>query len=268
MLAGMPVYPRVVIRPFQPVDAAAVLALVRELLPLRVESEASLRQLAEQSRCWIAEDDEAHVIGFGRVSGRRLWIGVRPSARGRGVGSALWARVEGHAHEPAICWTDTDEGRAFAEARGFRRTAIRIVSTLDVAAADVSEPQCPEGVELVPWSTLESVPTDLEGIERATTPDLAPTGSFVALLAGRPVAFALITTDERGVAENEFTATLAEFRGRGLATLCKQETVRWARANGIRTIVTGNDSENAAMLAVNRKLGYRPAHRRIELARR
>jgi len=257
-----------VVRPFQPEDAPAVLALVRELLPVRVESEASLLRLAETARCWVAEDDADEVIGFGRVRGRRLWLGVHPSARGHGIGSALWARVEEHADEPAICWTDTDVGIAFAEARGFRPTATRIVSTLDVAATRLPEPRRPNSIELVPWASLGAPPVELEGVERAETPDLAAAGSFVAILNGRPVAFALITTDGRGVAENEFTATLPDYRGRGLATLCKLETVRWARPNGIHTIVTGNDSENAAMLAVNRNLGYQPDHTRTELARR
>lgn len=86
-----------------------------------------------------------------------------------------------------MCWADTEAGIAFAEARGFRPTATRIVSTLDVAAAELTERVLPEGVEVRPWSALRSPPTELEGVERAATPDLAPAGSFVAFLNGRPV---------------------------------------------------------------------------------
>ncbi len=254
------------IRPFQPGDAKAVLGLVRELLPLRVESEASILKLGQESRCWVAE--EGTLVGFGRVAGRKLWIGVLPDARGRGVGSALWGRVEEHADEPAECWTDSDVGIAFARARGFDPTGRTIVSTLDVAAAVPGQVAPPDGVRLVSWAQLDVDPGPLEGSHRAAAPDLKARGSFVALVAGRPVSYSLLTADERGLAENEFTATLEEFRGRGLATLCKRASIAWARENGIHTIVAGNAETNAAMLDVNRKLGFRPDHVRTELARR
>lgn len=254
------------IRPFQPEDAAAVLALLRELLPLRVESEASVRRLATAARCWVAEDG-AEVVGFGRVQERRLWIGVLAAARNDGVGSALWARVEEHAHEPAVCWADDESGIAFAEARGFSRGARRLISVLDPTATAVPELPERDDVRLVPWSQLDELPTGLEGLERAESPDLAADGSFVAFLDGRPAAFALLTADEHGVAENEFTATLPELRGRGLATLCKLAAIRWARENAIHTVVAGNDAGNAPMLAINERLGYVLRHERIEFTR-
>ena len=254
------------IRPFQPTDAKAVLTLVREVLPLRVESEASILKLAQDARCWVAEDDG--VVGFGRVTGRRLWIGVLPSARGRGLGHALWGRVEEHADEPAECWSDNEPGIALARARGFSPTGRTVVSVLDVAASDVGDAATPDGVELVSWAELHADASGLEGSHRAEAPDLRPEGSCVAIVDGRPVSYSLLTADERGLGENEFTATVEEFRGRGLATLCKRASVAWARGNGIHTIVAGNADTNAAMLAVNRKLGFQPDHIRTELARR
>jgi len=243
-----------------------VLALIRELLPLRVESEASVLKVGASSRCWVAEEGDG-IVGFGRVQARRLWLGVSRAARGRGIGAALWARVEDHADEPAVCWTDDAAGIAFAEARGFRPTATRIVSVLDLAAVDPPEPSPPVGIRLVSWPVLDVSPVELEAVGRADSPDLAPEGSFVAVAGGRPVAYTLLTTDEHRLAENEFTATLPDFRGRGLATLCKLASIRWAKANGIHTIVAGNDAGNEPMLAINRKLGYRAHHERTELAR-
>jgi GNAT superfamily N-acetyltransferase len=245
-----------------------VLVLVRQLLPLRVESEASILRLARESRCWVADAGGGELVGFGRVGGRNLWIGVLPPARARGVGSALWARVEEHADEPAVCWTDNDDGAAFARVRGFSPTGRTIVSVLEPASADVAGTEPPEGVHLVRWAQLDVDPSELEGSERAEAPDLRGEGSFVALLDGRPVSFSLLTADERGLAESEFTATLEEFRGRGLAALCKRASIGWARENGIHTIVAGNADTNAAMLAVNRKLGFRPDHVRTQLTRR
>ena len=254
------------VRPFQPSDAGAVLALVREVLPLRVESEASILRLAKEARCWLADD--GGIVGFGRVSGRKLWIGVLPSARGRGAGSALWGRVEEHAEEPAVCWTDNDDGIAFARARGFSPSGRTIVSVLDVASADAGIIEPSEGVRLVPWAELEADASELEGSERAEAPDLRAEGSFVAVVDGRPVSYSLLTADDRGIGENEFTATVETFRGRGLATLCKRASIAWAREHGIHTIVAGNDDANEAMLALNRKLGFRPDHVRTQLTRR
>lgn len=59
-------------------------------------------------------------------------------------------------------------------------------------------------------------------------------------------------------AYNAFTGVLREYRGRGLAQALKLQTILLAKKQGMRYIRTNNDSENAAMLAVNRKLGYKP----------
>jgi GNAT superfamily N-acetyltransferase len=59
-------------------------------------------------------------------------------------------------------------------------------------------------------------------------------------------------------AYNAFTGVLREYRGRGLAQALKLQTILLARKEGMRYIRTDNDSTNAAMLAVNRKLGYKP----------
>jgi GNAT superfamily N-acetyltransferase len=61
---------------------------------------------------------------------------------------------------------------------------------------------------------------------------------------------------ERGVSYNAFTGVLREYRGRGLAQALKLQTILLAKRLGMRFIRTDNDSQNAPMLAVNRKLGY------------
>jgi RimJ/RimL family protein N-acetyltransferase len=59
-------------------------------------------------------------------------------------------------------------------------------------------------------------------------------------------------------AYNAFTGVLREYRGRGLAQALKLQTILLAKKEGMRYIRTHNDSNNAPMLAINRKLGYRP----------
>jgi RimJ/RimL family protein N-acetyltransferase len=57
---------------------------------------------------------------------------------------------------------------------------------------------------------------------------------------------------------NAFTDVLRQYRGRGLAQALKLQTILLAKRQGMHHIHTNNDSNNAPMLAVNRKLGYKP----------
>jgi mycothiol synthase len=50
----------------------------------------------------------------------------------------------------------------------------------------------------------------------------------------------------------------ADRRGRGLAFALKLAACYWALAQGAKRIVTDNDSDNAPMLAINTKLGFKP----------
>ena len=99
-------------------------------------------------------------------------------------------------------------------------------------------------------------------------PDVTREGSFVVVHEGRPVAFTELIVDEGGSrAGNGFTATFRAYRGRGLARLAKLASIAWATERGITSIVTGNDETNAAMLAVNTRLGYRPFATKLSWAR-
>jgi GNAT superfamily N-acetyltransferase len=59
-------------------------------------------------------------------------------------------------------------------------------------------------------------------------------------------------------AYNAFTGVLREYRGHGLAQALKLRTIFLARSAGVHFVRTNNDSQNAPMLAINRKLGYKP----------
>jgi RimJ/RimL family protein N-acetyltransferase len=61
-----------------------------------------------------------------------------------------------------------------------------------------------------------------------------------------------------GHAYNAFTGVLRDYRGHGLAQALKLQTILLAKREGMRYIRTHNDSNNAPMLAINRKLGYKP----------
>ena len=57
---------------------------------------------------------------------------------------------------------------------------------------------------------------------------------------------------------NLFTGVDRGYRGRKLAQALKLLSIRFAKEYGADYILTHNDSQNAPMLAVNRKLGYLP----------
>jgi len=84
-----------------------------------------------------------------------------------------------------------------------------------------------------------------------------PAGSFVALADGEIVGYSgLMEHDNDGVAEDGLTVVRRAWRGRGLGTALKQRELAWAKANGLREIVTWTQRGNDAMRAVNERLGY------------
>jgi GNAT superfamily N-acetyltransferase len=278
-----------VIRELRKEDAEATARLVLVVNPHRIETAEMVWARAGKApqRDWIAESD-GKVVGHAYAglspSGKgRFWIGVHPEQRGQGIGSELYRTVEKHLASVARLrtWVDGDPaGERFVRQRGFELTGADRVSDVDPRAVDLSRlPELDAG-ELRLVSLAEALdevealferlaageielPEDLaewkwDDLEH---PNLSHEGSFVVLDGEQPVAFGFLTVDlERCVAYNQLTATLPGYRRRGLALLVKLATTRWAAANGIERILTENDRENSAMLALNDSLGYRPVY--------
>jgi GNAT superfamily N-acetyltransferase len=234
----------------------------------------------------------------------RFWIGVRPDRRKRGIGAALYEESEAHARALGVRRLtveidDDPAGRRFVEARGFERISAEIVSSLDPRLTDLGElddlqaATLAAGFELKTLRAMTERSADLAAFYDAAEawppggdesnritphelwrfiferPELSWDGSFVIVEErARPVSLATLVVDHSaGRAENDWTATLPDLRGRGLARLAKLATIRWARNAGIREIVTANDAGNVAMLALNERLGYRRLYEQVELAR-
>jgi GNAT superfamily N-acetyltransferase len=231
-----------------------------------------------------------------------VWVGVREDARGHGLGRRLYELAARHLTDLGAwkleSWTADEAGRAFLERRGFAATRRERMSTLDPRLADLSELPALEaaagidGYRVVRLRELRDRPRELHALFDEAHLDV-PTDdeprnleygewerlawknplldfdlSAVVLHGERPVAFAWLHADHEGRrAEHELTGTLRSYRGRGLARLAKLAAIRWSAEAGIETLLTGNDSENAPMLAVNRRLGYRPTIVVTELAR-
>ena len=77
----------------------------------------------------------------------------------------------------------------------------------------------------------------------------------------------LMFPKRRGLPWTEFTATSPAVRGRGIARALKYETIAQAIELGCERVRTSNDSDNAAILHINREMGYRLIRPVIELHR-
>jgi GNAT superfamily N-acetyltransferase len=85
-----------------------------------------------------------------------------------------------------------------------------------------------------------------------------PEGQILAADGDRWVGLAGVGETRSGVLINGHTGVLQEYRGRGIATALKLLAIELGRKRGARYFRTDNHSTNEPMLAVNRKLGYRP----------
>lgn len=256
-------------------------------------------------REWVAVED-GRVVGvstaYRRFLTRRaetvfILATVRRDHRRRGIGTALYMHAEGHARTLgcrrfATYFPWTSVGLSFAEKHGFRHERTAVQSSVDPRTVDLSGlERLPPGIRVVPLSELgdrledvfavdaeaivdepASDPADdvrfEEWLEELDNPLFSRPGSFCVLDGDEVVAIASLYADpETRQARNGGTGTLRTHRGRGLATLAKLALLRRAAETGIEAIWTANDETNAAMLAINRKLGYRPAARDIEAIR-
>ena len=244
----------------------------------------------------VAEIDERIVGAVGAGvnffgSGDLGFISVRvdPEHRNRGIGRALYQLAFEHVlslgvPRAASMFDETAAGIEFARRRGWREVRAEVLSLLDPREVDE---QPTATVELVPARDLD--PQELHRVDVEATSDMPAVeevkgipydewlalvwdnplftrdGSFGAVVDGRVAAVSLLVANpELSRAVNMFTGTTRAYRGRGLALAVKLASTHCAAANGITQIVTTNDENNAPMLAVNRRLGYKPAGRRVE----
>jgi GNAT superfamily N-acetyltransferase len=287
-------------------DAGAIVELLLEAMPLAVLDRDSwlhrLRTIPERAQPagWVAED-AGKLVGNGWAfrtffsegsTSAQCGVNVRASHRRRGLGGALYEPVLAHvetlgATSLLASFPENDAGVAFATARGFREERAEAESVLDPRtveerpAPDVDlrrvadiDPHLAYEADIAATRDMPSTePIDEIPYEEwvghvLDYPFFTAEGSYVAMVDGLAAAVSLLIADEEsGRGGNMFTGTQRAYRGRGLGLAVKLASIAWAKEHGITQIATRNDETNAPMLAINQRLGYRPAGRRVEYLR-
>jgi mycothiol synthase len=155
--------------------------------------------------------------------------------------------------------------RLLAEAAEARTAAVRQDMALTTLAA-WRDPQGMRKLHELVNQTIQDVPTTVpvlaetyDDFERRTkAPDRPHDRYWIALHDDRAVALSYLRFPPvRGSVWTGFTCCDRAYRGRGIARAIKLQSLAQAVDLGIPVVYTANDSENAPMLHINERLGYR-----------
>lgn len=249
--------------------------------PVNLE-DVKRRIAREPERLYLVADD----IGAGfcgpSQSPERTAVAVRvlPDHRRRGLGTKLldhvmeYARTFDAGHASSMVSEDDKASLAWTEKRGFEEYDRQVELTRELTPEE-RPPEPPRGIELVELDESrfdEAYALWVDGFgDIPATPPVAPPSyrewleeevsgpiTFLALDDGRVIGAAALLSRAHRLGEHGLTVVLPSHRRRGIATALKQAQIYWAAANGYRELTTWTQDDNAAMQAVNQKLGYRP----------
>ena len=215
---------------------------------------------------------------------------VAPDHQGKGIGSALYRQVEAfarrrQAHLLYAAYSETEDAPAapFLKNRGFEPLERFCPSVLDLNTFDPARFQHAlervqrQGIVLQTYAAVGDTPENrrclhlLEQSARGTQPfrEVDPYvpeafGKWEVEFSKRDPATIFIALSPEadkwiGVVtglEWYFTGVDPAWRGKGIATALKVLCIMEAKKRGIAHMETENHQDNAAMLAINRKLGF------------
>jgi GNAT superfamily N-acetyltransferase len=283
------------IRPAVVDDAEAAAALVELMEPYLVTSAGGLRsdlgEVADsRARAWFAAVENGELVGWSSSAliagsdpvGGVMRVLVNPRYAGRGAGTGLVEVTHEHLKNAGA-----KSVRVFADPASVRwASRWGYAQTRQVHYAGIEPrmapalPEIPPGVRLVPLHEADprAVYAADEVAQRTKPGDAKITSrpyddwlagvwnssgmvldlSVAALAGDRVVGFTLGSGDHHKI-WSQMTATMPEYRGRGLAKLVKCAALHRAAEAGVVGAFTANYDGNEPMLAVNNWLGYRRA---------
>ncbi|HDR06127.1 MAG TPA: GNAT family N-acetyltransferase [Candidatus Coatesbacteria bacterium] len=234
--------------------------------------------------------------GFAEPGTFQLYLAVHPEHRGRGHGRALWELLERQLDHLAWrkllaqVRADREEALAMLSRRGFAVAHEDLFLRLDMARyerpADYAERIRRvelQGILIRPWAEINdnhkerrlwrifedseadvphAVPYRKRGFEewkRAFENPAMELDTYVVALEGEDfvgVTGLMLPGGPGAPAMPLITGTVPARRGRGVATAVKYAAMEIYKERGVPALVTGNARENAAMLAINKKLGF------------
>jgi mycothiol synthase len=263
--------------------------------PISVE-QVRQRLAREPERLYLVAEMDGSIVGAGFAgpsqSAGRIALAVRvlPEHRRRGIGSELYEGVMAHAQASEPDWVsgmveeDDLESIDWTQRRGFEEYG-RQVELSRMLDGREPPPTPPAGIEIralhddhvagayaVAVECYPDMPTatpiPAAGFEHWRDEELRGPVAFVALDGGEVIGYAALLDLADGVAEHGLTAVRQEYRGRGIATALKRALIHWAAEHGYRELTTWTQDRNAAMQAVNLKLGYKPRPAIVNVRRR
>ncbi|NPC43997.1 GNAT family N-acetyltransferase [Nocardioides sp. zg-1230] len=262
----------------------------------RTQSIAEIRADETPERLLVLAREDGVVVGSGMAN--RSEIGkagsviprVLPDHRRRGHGTALLERLVDHVadlgYDTVRAGADDEGSLAFAHRFGFEEVNREVEQTYRITGP-VEPTPTPEGIEVV---TAQERPGLWEGAYEGfglealagfavdAPLEVTPDGwvrswlgdpMFLALHDGEVVGCAGLGLDpDRPTrAENSLTAVRRDWRRRGLAVHLKLVTLAWAAGHGIDEVYTWTQDGNAAMRALNTRLGYATTGVGVQLSR-
>jgi len=225
-----------------------------------------------------------------------VWVIVDPAHRRMGVGSALWEALlqELHGLGAQRLTSDVNDNDAqslvFAQRSGFAIDEHFFHYALDLTTFDETpflndlHALEAQGIHFTSLAAFADTPETRRKLYELNTSyvldhaNMAPPWTFAGFeefVLGAPwfkregqllavdgdqwVGMAPISVfpDER-TAYNLHTGVLPAYRGRKIATSLKVLGARYARQNGAQNLISDSNLRNTPILAINRKMGYKP----------
>ena len=247
-------------------DIAAAAEAEDGAAPLDEATWRALRHHPETVQSWTSEDGVALVIGD------QLSLVVRPSARGRGIATALLADVP---DGELSAWSHGDHpaAAALARSRGFERVRSLWVMRLATSTA-LPELAVPPGLTIRPYVTSDAddivrvnaaafahhpeqgAMDAAELAERMAEPWFDPAGLLLATEAERVLGFHWTKQHSPDLGEVYVVGIDPAAQGRGLGKLLTLAGLHHLAGLGVAEILLYVESDNAPAVAVYSGLGF------------